>query len=79
MEALENGSIKLTDMVPVSEDAASKGRSQIYLEVSEEMTVGDMIKAVVISSANDAQSRLRSLSPAWNKLQSREQTYARAA
>jgi D-alanyl-D-alanine carboxypeptidase (penicillin-binding protein 5/6) len=61
MEALENGSIKLTDMVPVSEDAASKGGSQIYLEVGEEMTVEDMIKAVVISSANDASVALAEL------------------
>ena len=61
MEALENGSIKLTDMVPVSEDAASKGGSQIYLEVGEEMTVEVMIKAVVISSANDASVALAEL------------------
>lgn len=61
MEAVDNGTIKLTDMVPVSEDAAGKGGSQIYLEVGEEMTVEDMIKAVVIASANDASVALAEL------------------
>ncbi|HPT85120.1 MAG TPA: D-alanyl-D-alanine carboxypeptidase family protein [Bacillota bacterium] len=54
MEALDSGMIKLTDMVPVSEEAASKGGSQIYLEVGEEMSVEELLKAVVIASANDA-------------------------
>lgn len=53
MEAIEEGKIKLTDMVPVSEYAASMGGSQVYLEPGEEMSVEEMIKCVVISSAND--------------------------
>lgn len=61
MEAVDSGMIKLTDMVPVSEEAASKGGSQIYLEVGEEMTVEDMIKSVVIASANDASVALAEL------------------
>ena len=53
MEAVDSGKIKLTDMVPVSENAASMGGSQVYLKVGEEMSVDEMIKCVVISSAND--------------------------
>ena len=53
MEAVDSGKIKLTDMVPVSENAASMGGSQVYLQPGEEMTVEEMIKCVVISSAND--------------------------
>lgn len=54
MEAIESGQIKLTDMVSTSAHAASMGGSQIFLEEGEQMTVEDMIKSVVIASANDA-------------------------
>lgn len=54
MEAVDSGKIKLTDQVTVSELAASMGGSQIYLEVGEQMSVEDMIKSVVVASANDA-------------------------
>ncbi len=54
MEAVEDGKIKLDDMVSTSERAASMGGSQIYLEVGEQMSVEDMLKSVVIASANDA-------------------------
>ncbi len=54
MEAIEDGKIKLDDMVSTSERAASMGGSQIYLEVGESMTVEDMLKSVIIASANDA-------------------------
>ncbi len=53
MEAVDSEKIKLTDMVPVSEYAASMGGSQVYLQPGEEMSVEEMIKCVVISSAND--------------------------
>ena len=53
-EALENGKIKYEDTVTVSENAASMGGSQIFLEVGEAMTVDEMIKSVVVASANDA-------------------------
>ena len=54
MEAIESGKIKLDDMVTTSAHAASMGGSQIYLEEGEQMSVEDMIKSVVIASANDA-------------------------
>lgn len=54
MEAIEEGKIKLDDMVSTSERAASMGGSQIYLEVGEQMSVEDMLKSVIIASANDA-------------------------
>ncbi|MBE6547334.1 MAG: D-alanyl-D-alanine carboxypeptidase [Ruminococcaceae bacterium] len=54
MEAIDAGKIKLTDSVSVSEHAASMGGSQIFLKVGEEMSVEDMLKSVVIASANDA-------------------------
>lgn len=53
-EAIDEGTIALTDTVSCSEHAASMGGSQVFLEPGEEMTVNDMLKCVVISSANDA-------------------------
>lgn len=54
MEALDAGRIKYDDVVTVSEHAESMGGSQVYLAPGEQMTVRDLMKAVVISSANDA-------------------------
>lgn len=53
MEALDDGRISLDDMVVVSATAASMGGSQIYLEENEQMVLSDVLKAVVVSSAND--------------------------
>lgn len=54
MEALDAGRFTLTDQVPVSERAASMGGSQVFLSPGETLSVEDMIKCTVISSANDA-------------------------
>lgn len=53
-QALEEGKISLEDYVPVSEHAYSMGGSQIWLEPGEQMTLNDMLKAICVSSANDA-------------------------
>ena len=54
IEAIEQGKIKLDDTVIASAHAASMGGSQIYLKEGEQMSVEDMLKSVVIASANDA-------------------------
>ncbi|WP_026906607.1 D-alanyl-D-alanine carboxypeptidase family protein [Paucisalibacillus globulus] len=54
MEELEKGSLKKDEVVRISENAASMGGSQIFLEAGEEMTVNDLLKGVSIASANDA-------------------------
>ncbi len=53
-EALQSGKIKLSDNVVCTENAASKGGSQIWLEAGESMTVEDLLKATCVYSANDA-------------------------
>lgn len=53
-EAIDSGKISLTDMVTVSKEAAEKGGSQIWLEVGEQMSVDDLLKASAVASANDA-------------------------
>ena len=54
MEELDKGTFTTADTVTTSEHAASMGGTQIYLEVGEEMSVNDMIKAIAVPSANDA-------------------------
>lgn len=54
MENIEKGNIKLDDMVPISESAASMGGSQIYLSANTTMKLDTLIKAICIASANDA-------------------------
>lgn len=54
MEALDQGAISYTDVVTTSEHAKSMGGSDIWLEVGEQMTVDEMIKATAVASANDA-------------------------
>jgi len=58
MEALETGRISWDDMVIASDTAAAKGGSQIYLEPGEQMTMDEMLKSVVVSSANDCATAL---------------------
>lgn len=58
MEALDSGRITWDDMVTASETAAGKGGSQVYLEVGEQMSMDEMLKSVVVSSANDCATAL---------------------
>lgn len=53
-EAIDAGKFGLEDTITVSEHAASMGGSQVYLEVGETQTVEDMLKCMIVSSANDA-------------------------
>ena len=52
-DALESGKIQKTDVVRVSEYAASMGGSQVFLETGEEQTVDTLIKCIAVASAND--------------------------
>ena len=53
-EALEDGKIKEDDDVQVSENAASMGGSQIFLESGEIQKVDTLLKSIAVASANDA-------------------------
>lgn len=53
MEALDDGRISLDSTVPCSEAASKMGGSQIWLDVSESLTVNEMLKAICVVSAND--------------------------
>ena len=54
MEAIERGELKYEDVVTVSANAASMGGSQVYLSEGEQISVEELLKAVCVSSGNDA-------------------------
>ncbi|MBQ1371374.1 MAG: D-alanyl-D-alanine carboxypeptidase [Oscillospiraceae bacterium] len=58
MEALDAGQIGWEDNVTASAAAAGKGGSQIFLEEGETLTMDEMLKSVVVSSANDCATAL---------------------
>ena len=53
VEAIEAGQLALTDVISASAYACSMGGSQVWLEEGEQMTVEQLLKCVVLASAND--------------------------
>ncbi len=53
-EALENNEISLDEEVYISNNASSMGGSQVYLDPNTKIKLEELIKAIVIASANDA-------------------------
>lgn len=53
MEQIDSGKLSYTDRISCSENAASMGGSQIWLNSTEQLTVDEMLKAVTTVSAND--------------------------
>ena len=53
MKQLQSGKLQLTDQIPCSENAASMGGSQIWLDTTETLSVDEMLKAICVNSAND--------------------------
>ena len=53
MEDIDSGTLSYTDKIPCTETAAAMGGSQIWLDVREELTVAEMLKAICVVSAND--------------------------
>ena len=58
IEELDKGTLALSDTVQVSDRASKMGGSQVYLKAGEIMTVEDLLKSVVVASANDASTAL---------------------
>ncbi len=54
VEAVDSGAMSLEDTITVSANAASMGGSQVFLEEGESMPLREMLKCIVVSSANDA-------------------------
>ena len=54
LEKVESGEILLDDNVLVSENANGMGGSQIFLDANTEYKLHDLLKSVVVASANDS-------------------------
>lgn len=53
-ESVDSGKISLDDDVVVSQNAASMGGSQVFLDANTTHKVGDLLKTVIVASANDS-------------------------
>lgn len=54
LEDLESGRVELNDKLTTSEEASSMGGSQVFVEPYQKYTIEDMLKSVIMASANDA-------------------------
>lgn len=53
-EEIDNGNISLEDKVMISEKASGMGGSQIFLDANYEYNLGELLKSVIVCSANDS-------------------------
>jgi D-alanyl-D-alanine carboxypeptidase (penicillin-binding protein 5/6) len=58
MERIRDGALNLSDTITASRWAAQMGGSQVYLKEGETLTVEELLKAVMVHSANDAATAL---------------------
>lgn len=54
LEQVDGGTLNLEDKITISQNAASMGGSQAFLDAGSEYRVTDLIKTVVVCSANDS-------------------------
>lgn len=54
LESADRGDLSLDEMVPVSDAAASMGGSQVFLDSGKEYKAGELIKSIIVASANDS-------------------------
>ena len=54
LDRIDQGLLKLDEMVPVTAEAYKTGGSQVYLDPKEQFTVEELLYALMVQSANDA-------------------------
>lgn len=54
MEAIDNKQISLNDEITISQNAASMGGSQLFLQPNSTAKVEDLLKGIAVASGNDA-------------------------
>ncbi|MBI5557636.1 MAG: D-alanyl-D-alanine carboxypeptidase [Deltaproteobacteria bacterium] len=54
LDRVEQGALKLDEMVQVTPEAAKTGGSQVYLDPKEQFPVEELLYALMVQSANDA-------------------------
>lgn len=60
-EALDERAFSLDDSITVSAEASGMGGSQVFLEANLSYQIGNLIKSIVVASANDACVRWQSI------------------
>lgn len=58
VEAIDSKKIALEDVVTISETAAQHEGSHVFLDVGEQITIHELLKAVAVASGNDAANAL---------------------
>ena len=53
-EAIEKNALKTDEILTTSENAKNMGGSQIWLDTGEKISVDDLLKGIIMASANDA-------------------------
>ena len=53
-EAVERGELSLDEMITVSEESASMGGSQVFLDAGKSYKASELLKSIVVASANDS-------------------------
>ena len=54
LEEINQGNIATSDKIVVSENASGMGGSQIFLDGNQEYEIGQLLKSVIVCSANDS-------------------------
>lgn len=54
LEQVKSGSLNLTDKIMVSPNASGMGGSQVFLDANAEYEAGELLKSVIVASANDS-------------------------
>ncbi len=54
LEEIERGGLQLDEKVVISQNSQSMGGSQMFLEAGDEYPVSDLLKGIIVVSANDA-------------------------
>lgn len=54
LEEIENNRLNIEDEIVVSENASGMGGSQIFLDANQKYKIGELLKSVIVCSANDS-------------------------
>ena len=53
-EEIDKGNLSFDTLIPISENASGMGGSQVFLESNAEYRAEELIKSIVVASANDS-------------------------
>lgn len=71
LESLENGELTLDEKLTTTEESAGMGGSQVFIDPYTDYTIEEMLKSVIVASANDASVALA------EKISGTEQTFVK--